>query len=159
MGAADRAVGDQAFICRARFASQWLAVNGFEVFYYVLTHATTVPGPWHWNPAFDGEPIVYHGQEVPLVFMNVENATAEERILAEQVASYWFRHAAYGNPNGKANRAETITWPRYETKSEQYLQLDVKSMGGISAVRKPFRSETCDFSRSGLRSLRMQQRV
>merc|ERR1719436_806192 len=77
--------------------------------------------------------------------MNVENATAEERILAEQVASYWFRHAAYGNPNGKANRAETLTWPRYETKSEQYLQLDVKSMGGIRAVRKPFRSETCDF--------------
>merc|ERR1719253_573267 len=57
--AAERSDTDQSFSCSARFASERLSALGFEVYQYFFTHAS------------GGSQIVYHGSEIPFVFMTI----------------------------------------------------------------------------------------
>jgi len=138
---AERSEGDQAFACPARVTSRALAQHGFDVFQYFFTHA----------PSAYEYPVVFHGAEIPYVFMQTNNATTYEELqLAKEISSFWYKHAAYGNPNGKCNDLN-VTWPRYERGQEVYLQLDVQRDGGVRPVDKSFRAESCSFMDEWLR--------
>lgn len=66
-----------------------------------------------------------HGSEVAYVFNNLNarwgasEATPEEKKLAEMMNTYWANFAKTGNPNG----AGLPLWPKYNTQSEEILEI------------------------------------
>lgn len=72
----------------------------------------------------------YHGAELPMLFMTRiqttppspdprDVASDAQRHLAAQMASYWGRFAATGNPNGNG----AVPWPRFDMLSNAVQQL------------------------------------
>lgn len=63
-----------------------------------------------------------HGSEIPYVFDTLRTAVGRveevDRKLARLMSAAWYRFAATGNPNGD----DLPEWPRYEQKSEAYLE-------------------------------------
>eukprot|EP00931_Biecheleriopsis_adriatica_P110805 TRINITY_DN85136_c0_g1_i1.p1 TRINITY_DN85136_c0_g1~~TRINITY_DN85136_c0_g1_i1.p1 ORF type:complete len:559 (-),score=58.07 TRINITY_DN85136_c0_g1_i1:11-1687(-) len=135
--AAERSLTDQMFACPARDTSQYLSEQGVDVYQYLFSDHFT----W-------GHPAVTHTAEIPFVFMNSKALMTEEnRKLAREMASYWYRHAATGNPNAESHSDPmgTTWWPRFNQSKGQYLQLDVQEAGGIRAISVPFRAVSCSF--------------
>ncbi|CAE8654246.1 unnamed protein product, partial [Polarella glacialis] len=145
--AAERSLTDVLFACPARFASSQLTSHGVSLYQYLFSH---VP-----SSSTLHMPVVVHGDELPFVFLTVGvKGTLEEKALAEEMASYWYRHAAFGNPNGQPNGSGTVPpvgppvvpWPRFEEgTSGSYLRFDTEGNGGIRAVHTPFRESPCQF--------------
>ncbi|CAE8598548.1 unnamed protein product [Polarella glacialis] len=144
--AAERSMTDQNFACPARFASSQLASHGVSLYQYLFSHVQS--STLH-------KPVVFHGDEVPFVFLMASSkATLEEKAFAEEMASYWYRHAAFGNPNVQSNGSgpvppvgpPVVPWPKVEHgTSGSYLRFDTKGKGGIRAVHTPFREGPCKF--------------
>eukprot|EP00931_Biecheleriopsis_adriatica_P025806 TRINITY_DN1576_c0_g1_i1.p1 TRINITY_DN1576_c0_g1~~TRINITY_DN1576_c0_g1_i1.p1 ORF type:complete len:538 (-),score=63.33 TRINITY_DN1576_c0_g1_i1:53-1666(-) len=131
--ALESAIGDSQFSCPAHFASKQLSLHGIPVYQYFFTRG------------YAG-----HGYELGYVFMDDGNFPEEDKELATQMASYWYGHAAFGDPNRGGTEAgqPLLSWPRYHESvkvSQQYLQLDVKSKGGIRAIGAPYHKTQCDF--------------
>ncbi|XP_019614098.1 PREDICTED: cocaine esterase-like [Branchiostoma belcheri] len=62
------------------------------------------------------------------------NFTQEERDLSLDMMAYWVNFATNGDPNdstGSARMRNMVSWPRYVTSSQSYLQLDVTSSADV----------------------------
>uniref|UniRef100_A0A4X2M5M4 Carboxylesterase type B domain-containing protein n=1 Tax=Vombatus ursinus TaxID=29139 RepID=A0A4X2M5M4_VOMUR len=75
-----------------------------------------------------------HGDEIHFVFgiflflfLDLGEATEEEKLLSHRIMSYWANFARHGDPNG----ADLIHWPVYDQK-EEYLQLNLQLSVGKS---------------------------
>jgi para-nitrobenzyl esterase len=92
-----------------------------KVFVYYFNHRPNYPDLPRfkdWGPA--------HGSEISFVFGNFTKgmpATPEDKIVSEQLMSYWTNFAKYGNPNGK----ELPEWPAFSNAKPQYMELDTPS--------------------------------
>jgi len=132
---AERILGDTTMTCAMTLASHLLETGGNRVYRYIYSHEASQ------RPL----PFVEHFDEVQFVFAHTSHMNNEERELSQQIASYWYRHAAYGSPDCKtAHGPELVSWPE---SSVGYLQLDVARRGGIRVVTSPWRVWQCDFSR------------
>jgi para-nitrobenzyl esterase len=113
--AAQRAVTDQSFACPAAMTSTYLsrgagAGAGTGAGAAANASATTAPAVYQYEFVHvSGQygPLVPHSAEVSYVFV-AERPGTVEGLLAEQVASYWQRFAATGDPNGEG----AALWPR-----------------------------------------------
>jgi para-nitrobenzyl esterase len=74
-----------------------------------------IPGIDDWRERFG----VYHAAEIAFVFhfMVLPGLNEADRALSDQMAGYWARFAATGDPNG----AGAPEWPKYSKKDESYL--------------------------------------
>lgn len=67
-----------------------------------------------------------HGSEIPYVFDTLKTAGGRleevDRTLATLMSAAWYRFAAKGDPNGDG----LPEWPRYDRKSESYLEFGDK---------------------------------
>ena len=63
-----------------------------------------------------------HGSEIPYVFDTLKTAAGRieevDRRLAGVMSAAWYRFAAKGDPNGE----DIPVWPRYDRKSEAYME-------------------------------------
>jgi para-nitrobenzyl esterase len=92
-----------------------------------------MPGIDDWKERFG----VYHAAEIAFVFhfMLFPGLNEADRALADQVAGYWARFAATGDPNGTG----VPHWPKYSIKDESYLVLDEPVSTG-----RGYRAHYCD---------------
>ncbi|MGA9882438.1 MAG: carboxylesterase/lipase family protein [Candidatus Acidiferrales bacterium] len=92
-----------------------------KVFVYYFNHRPQYPDLPRfkdWGPA--------HGSEISYVFGNFTKgmpATPEDKVVSEQLMSYWTNFAKYGNPNGKG----LPEWPAFTNAKQQYMELDTPS--------------------------------
>lgn len=79
--------------------------------------------PWPAHPEFGA----FHTSEVPYVFNTLGRIDRPwepvDRIVAEQVSSYWANFARKGDPNGSG----LPRWPAYESGAHMTMQLGAKS--------------------------------
>jgi len=129
---AERIIGDVNFLCPTKLVSPLLSAGGEGVYEYFYEHVNS----------HQPVPFVNHGAEVQFVLGWTEHMNQEERELSQQMASYWYRHAAFGNPNGIGRDGEFVKWP---ASSVGHLQLDVASKGGVTQVEGPWRTWQCKF--------------
>jgi para-nitrobenzyl esterase len=67
-----------------------------------------------------------HGMELPFVFRTFSAVSAsfspstEDLALSDAIEGYWSRLAATGDPDG----ANALAWPRYDSATDPYLELD-----------------------------------
>ncbi|MEC9092924.1 MAG: carboxylesterase/lipase family protein [Planctomycetota bacterium] len=96
----------------------------------------------HLNPAI-GSP---HAIELQYVFNTLQDAEQrpEDQKLADLISNYWTQFAKVGNPN----RSGLPRWPKYESSSRQYLQLDHQTI-----VLKNLRKKNCDVIDQALRKI------
>eukprot|EP00405_Crypthecodinium_cohnii_P012793 CAMPEP_0206434000 /NCGR_PEP_ID=MMETSP0324_2-20121206/8862_1 /ASSEMBLY_ACC=CAM_ASM_000836 /TAXON_ID=2866 /ORGANISM="Crypthecodinium cohnii, Strain Seligo" /LENGTH=563 /DNA_ID=CAMNT_0053900361 /DNA_START=85 /DNA_END=1776 /DNA_ORIENTATION=+ len=139
---AQRAGGDQSFVCPANWASERLTQLGFKVYRYIFAH----PEP----KMAQHIPLVEHSSEIRYVFHQDPDRgwSAEERLLSEQMTSYWYRFAAFGTPNGGPSK-DLVDWPQFhlETGERAHIHFDVASAGGIQASIEEVRAQQCEFMR------------
>jgi para-nitrobenzyl esterase len=105
---------DDGFGQGARFVARAMAKAGQRnVYFYYFTHAVASPA---------GRKLgAFHGGEIPLIF-GVDMgwpAGSYDRSLGDAMSGYWVHFAATGSPN----RRGLADWPRYDSKSDQYLEL------------------------------------
>jgi para-nitrobenzyl esterase len=71
-----------------------------------------------------------HANEIPYVFDTLRASWGRveeiDELLARTMSAAWFRFAAKGDPNGGGLPA----WPRYDRKSESYLEFGEKVIPG-----------------------------
>lgn len=68
----------------------------------------------------------FHGSDLPYVFGNFlvpSGYTAQDRKLSDEMMAYWVQFANTGNPNVKGNP----DWPAYQSASDSYLDIDLKT--------------------------------
>jgi para-nitrobenzyl esterase len=109
------AVHDNSRISTFLWANEWTRHAKSPVFTYFWTHRP--PGPDHDTRG------AYHGSEINYVFDNPDLAntawSAEDRRIADTMASFWANFAANGNPNGKGLPA----WPAFDPRSPVVMEL------------------------------------
>ena len=127
---------DGTFGCIARFTARAFASGQREpVWRYYFTHALDNDAPWHAQGA-------WHVLETVFVFGHVAKfdgayqPSAAEDVLSADLAGYWSRLAANGDPNGSG----AVAWPRYDATRDTYLQLDETTQAG-----EAFLPEKCGF--------------
>lgn len=127
--AAQRSLTVQAFAVGASMLSRSLS-NKLPVFQYLFAPATHT--------------VVYHGDEVPYVFLNPNVKHTDEDVdLAKTMASMWAAFAATGNPSLPA---AGIDWPRYDAQADgPYLRLDVAQSGRGITNETGFENEAWPF--------------
>eukprot|EP00438_Fugacium_kawagutii_P011359 Skav212537 [mRNA] locus=scaffold1851:141565:142909:+ [translate_table: standard] len=118
---AQRAVTDQNFFCSSHVAVRRLATSA-KVFAYLFASS------------LDSQ-VVAHNSDLAFVWMNLPNATEEQKQLAADVGMAWYRFAASEDPGS--------TWPQVSAASAPMLKFQVASQGGnqvlngIPAMSKP----------------------
>ncbi len=113
--ASERAQTDQAFACPAAMTSTFLSRATAAPTAAASSSSSASAAAAVAAPVFQYEfvhpsgatPLVNHGDEVSYVFLK-EKVGTPDGALAEQLASYWQRFAATGDPNGGA----APHWPR-----------------------------------------------
>ena len=82
----------------------------------------------------------FHTAELPFVFRTFDvlhyTPNTEDTELSQQLAGYWARFAATGDPNGPGVPA----WPAYDPATDSALQLDIP-LESIDHIR----ADRCDF--------------
>ena len=114
--------GHAVFSCPARRQARALANAGARVYRYFFTHSADD------SPTGLG---AFHASEIPFVF-----GPAPVAELGETVRGYWTRFAETGDPNGGA----AVEWPRFDTNTEQYLELTTPAVARANLL-----TEKCDF--------------
>jgi para-nitrobenzyl esterase len=109
------AVRDNSRVSTFLWATEWRKSAKSPVFLYFWTHRP--PGPDHDTRG------AYHGSEISYVFDNLYPPdrpwTAEDRRIADLMASLWANFALNGNPNGKGVPA----WPGFDPQSPEVMEL------------------------------------
>jgi len=128
---------DGQFTSMARRVAQCVSVNQNEpVWRYLYSHKHTFPG---------GEKLgSYHGMELFYIFNNWENTILgigilfkeEDEKVQKYMLGYWVNFAKTGNPNGDG----LITWNRYNSNDDSYLDINASPKSGIN-----LKKEECDF--------------
>jgi len=105
---------DDGFGQGARFVARAMAkAKQPNVYFYYFTHAVASPA---------GQTLgAFHGGEIPFVFGNEPGwpSGSHDQALGSAMSGYWVQFAATGNPN----RRGLVEWPRYEPRSDRYLEL------------------------------------
>eukprot|EP00438_Fugacium_kawagutii_P002607 Skav201658 [mRNA] locus=scaffold641:141714:144142:+ [translate_table: standard] len=130
---AQRAVTDQNFFCTSQFAARRLRglSTSSKVFAYLFASS------------LDSQ-VVSHNAELPFVWMNLTNASQEEKQLAADVGMSLHRFAASGDPGA--------AWPQVSASSApMMLKFQVASKGGNQVVESNYRDQQCAFMLEWLR--------
>ena len=102
------------FGASARYVARAMARAGqSNVYFYYFTHVIPSPG---------GRALgAFHSGEIPFVFGNDPGWPGDQRSLQlkDAISGYWVQFAATGNPN----RRGLPEWPRYDPRSDRYLEL------------------------------------
>lgn len=105
----------------ARFTARAFVAKRAPAYMYQFGY---VPPAWRERARFGAG----HGSEVSFVFNTLNarwgtpgEATAEEKELARIMNTYWANFAKTGNPNGKG----LPSWPQYDVKKEEILDIDL----------------------------------
>jgi para-nitrobenzyl esterase len=109
-------LADAAFTCPTRRAARALATHGSSVYKFEFTHAIDDLLLHQYGAS--------HGFELFYLFKNFVHwfPTSREKALADDLAGYWSRFAATGDPNG----AGAVPWPTYDSAADSNLALDVQ---------------------------------
>ncbi len=98
----------------ARYVARAMARAGQrDVYFYYFTHVIPSPG---------GRALgAFHSGEIPFVFGNDPGWPSDQRSLQlkDAISGYWVQFAETGNPN----RRGLPEWPRYDPRSDRYLEL------------------------------------
>jgi para-nitrobenzyl esterase len=147
-----RVVGDGQFVCEARRLGDLIADGGLRgrgpheehgtgkrqkspVFMYSYEYVLDDLSPGH----------VPHGVESNIIFgnnysgapLNVNHTlTAADLALHAEMAGYWARFAATGDPNG----GNALEWPEYRKNHENHIVF-----GAVVSAGADLRQEACDF--------------
>ena len=130
--ALEAATTDAYFTCTTRRVARLLTTAQTEpVYTYFFTHALE-------NDPQERARGASHTVEHPFFFpwSGKYLPSDGERKLQDAMTLYWARMAVTGNPNGEGNPA----WPRYDAKTDAYLQLEIPPRAG-TALQKG----QCDF--------------
>lgn len=126
------AESDEEFTAAARYFARRHSELNPGVFRYFFTQPSK-------NPLFAGRGAV-HAAEIPYVLKGNEcvdpHFDEQDRALAGLMASAWARFARTGDPNPGA---DTVTWPAYDPKLDNYLEL-----GAEVRVGRGIRGGICD---------------
>ncbi|KAL3072871.1 hypothetical protein niasHS_017845 [Heterodera schachtii] len=131
----DKMLGDLLFTCNVNEFALAHAEHGAPTFYYVFSHRASQQ-TW---PEWMG---VLHGYEINFIFGEPYNRkqfnyTREERELSSRFMRYWANFARTGDPNRNADGSYTAdTWPTYNTKSMEYMNLTVESDYSLRGARR-----------------------
>ncbi|XP_078056857.1 uncharacterized protein LOC144481213 [Mustelus asterias] len=113
-------VGDAGSIAPLVMTSDLFAKATKDVYSYHFTRHPNASVSPEWMGAG-------HGDELAFVFgvpVTGGPLVGEEEIaLSQQIMSYWTNFAKTGQPNSPMK--VPVTWPKYNTRSSQYLQLDI----------------------------------
>jgi len=116
---------------RARVALFLWALNQAKTGERVYTYYFDRAIPWPEHPEFGA----FHSGELPYVFDNLGQLHRQwepvDRILAEQVSSYWVNFASTGDPNG----AGLPLWVKFQKSVETTMRLGAQS--GMMPVAAP----------------------
>jgi para-nitrobenzyl esterase len=116
--------GDKTMVWGAWTAARLHAGHGFPTYVYTYKHAQPMfPGQTYDeidSPAGLG---TFHSSEYPYIFGTLPALhrawTSLDRILSEQLRSYWVAYAVAGNPNV----AGLPTWPGFRATAETVMRL------------------------------------
>ncbi|KAI8513448.1 Carboxylesterase 5A [Branchiostoma belcheri] len=125
---------DSVFAAPTVLMAQAAAEQG-RVYQYEFQQDTNA---FSWRPSYimaDHGDDVFYTFGIPLLRDDTGtswkyNFTQEERDLSLDMMAYWVNFATNGDPNdstGAARMRNMVSWPRYVTSSQSYLQLDVTS--------------------------------
>jgi para-nitrobenzyl esterase len=117
---------DDGFGQGARFVARAMAkAQQPNVYFYYFTHAVASSVGQTFG--------AFHGGEIPFVFGDDSGwpRGPHDDALRSAMSGYWIQFAATGNPN----RRGLQEWPRYDLRSEQYLELG-DSIGVGSRLRQ-----------------------
>uniref|UniRef100_H3A410 Carboxylic ester hydrolase n=1 Tax=Latimeria chalumnae TaxID=7897 RepID=H3A410_LATCH len=132
------AVGDVGFIAPLVATAEFIVDARRDVYVYHFTRRPIASITPEWMGAG-------HGDELVFVFgvslLGGPLQGDEEHILSQQIMSYWTNFAKSGNPNFP-NKVPVI-WPKYNKRSQQYLQLDINLSS--KNVRKKLKAEHVAF--------------
>lgn len=134
-----RYIDDSTFQACARLVARSVSAKQRKTFVYHFTRVM---------PSGPGKTLglgAYHSSEIAYVFANLDKAgltgpppkpEPRDVSLSESMADAWVRFAKTGDPNG----AGLPLWPRYEAKSETYLEFGDETKTGAK-----LRARTLDF--------------
>jgi para-nitrobenzyl esterase len=125
-----RAFGDQILVCSTYDTARRAAAGRAPT--YLYNFAREIPIPVLQQVGLHA----FHGSEIVYVFGSIPPPTDEDATLAGAMRGYWTRFARTGNPNGKG----AGKWPRFKSKTDRRLNLDVQT-----AVLTGFRRPECEF--------------
>lgn len=101
-----------------------------STFYWAKRRAKTAKAPVYtylFEQAVASERGAYHGSDLAYWFNDLKNEdrawTEEDRLVADQVSSYWANFVKTGNPNGE-NLPE---WQSFDANSPTTMSLRAKS--------------------------------
>jgi len=133
---------DDGFGQGARFVARAMAkAKQPNVYFYYFTHAVASPA---------GATLgAFHGGEIPFVFGDDLGwpSGPHDQSLKSAMSGYWVQFAAMGNPN----RRDLVQWPRYEPRSDRYLELGDTVRIGTGLRRKQY--ELLDDAQTALDAL------
>uniref|UniRef100_A0A4W3JYL0 Carboxylesterase type B domain-containing protein n=1 Tax=Callorhinchus milii TaxID=7868 RepID=A0A4W3JYL0_CALMI len=113
------AVGDVGFVAPLVMTGDFIT-KASKVYVYYFTRRPNASVFPEWIGAGNGDELAFvFGIPIfggPLI-------GEEEHVLNQQIMSYWTNFAKTGNPNSPMK--VPVTWPKYNKRTSQYLQLDI----------------------------------
>uniref|UniRef100_A0A183CQB9 COesterase domain-containing protein n=1 Tax=Globodera pallida TaxID=36090 RepID=A0A183CQB9_GLOPA len=144
----DKMLGDFLFTCNVNEFALAHSEHGASTYYYMFSHRDSQQ-TW---PAWMGG--VLHGYEINFIFGEPYNRkqfnySREERELSSRFMRYWANFARTGDPNRNQDGSYTAdTWPTYNAKSMEYMNLSVESdyvQRGARRIGTGPRRKQCQF--------------
>jgi len=119
----ERLLGDVGFVCPARKFIRDFSSYEPRSYLYQFTWVHPFGEASGWG--------AFHASELAYLFHTFENGVgydAEDEQLADAMIGYWTRFATSGGPNA----TDGLAWPRYQTASDQHLQIDLPLATGTA---------------------------
>lgn len=128
-------LGDRVFAWHNWTWAQLIAKHGRQpVFYYDWSYAPPIPEGRYTESRLGA----VHGAEIPYVFRNLSAYdwpwTARDRTMSDQISSYWFNFAKFGDPNGDG----LPLWSRFKGIEGPSMQLGETIVQGTPGRRERF---------------------
>ncbi len=109
---------DRAMVSTYLWAANREKTSKTNIYTYIFTHEQ--PG------ATQERYLAFHSSELPYIFESLNSAprswTAEDKIIAKEMSSYWVNFISTGNPNGNG----LPEWPAFNKASKETMELGDK---------------------------------
>jgi para-nitrobenzyl esterase len=125
-----RAFGDQILVCPTYDTARRAAAGGARTYLYDFARELPIPILQQLGLG------AFHGSEIVYVFGSITPPTPEDATIGETMRSWWTRFARTGKPKAKG----AVRWPRYKSKTDRRLVIDVDP-----SVVTGFRRSECEF--------------